>query len=362
MAWSAVTTRSLSIRRVRISKPERVPATGAPGSIYNSINLARDEANRTSGMNEASQGIAPAGVSAGRALLALQEQDDTRLGTSVQMAEAEYGRWGTMVLGMARRFYDEPRKYAITGDVLSGSIFFFDRSDMKDTADVICQPNSAMPKNKYAQQDAVLGFFQAGVLGDPASEETRIKARRMLEFGQKDDFHDDDAQDEAVAEKENVAMVSMHQQISQQLQGQMQQAQMMGIDPMVAQQMYQQALMQAVMPVERWDMHLVHLRVHLRRFRQPGVRDNPDMANIIKAHMDQHVQAMQPPAPPPMPGTPGSQPGGSLPPEMQAQQQIAMDQGQQPGAVATQQTPQGGTMQNSKPDQRDQQILPSDFQ
>jgi hypothetical protein len=340
-------------------EPQRVNGQPVPSTIYNSIELARDEASRSSGVNEASQGIAPAGITAGRALLALQEQDDTRLGTSVQLAESEYARWGTAVLALARRFYKEPRKYALAGEALAGAVEFFEVADLGGTQDVHCQPNSAMPTNKYAKQESVMGLFQAGVLGDPASEETRVRARRMLEFGSKEDMHDDTALDEQVAEKEGTAMVTMAQQVMRATQ-----QQMVMVDPAMQQQMIQQQMMQAVMPIDQWDNHLVHLQVHLRRFKTPGIRDNQAMSIPLREHMNMHLQAMQPQQPPPAPGgDPNAQPPAGHAPDggQQAiQEEIASQEEPSQPPVATADISQGGGI--SEPTPRDQQLTQSDYQ
>jgi hypothetical protein len=241
-------------------KPEFEPGRGVPGSIFNSIELAQGEIARASGISEASSATPPAGITSGRALLALQEQDDGRLGLTIQLMEQEYAAWGKMVLNMAKTYYDEPRKYALAGEALSESIFFFEKADLRDSKDVRCVPGSSLPQNKLAKQQAVIEMFKAGVLGNPQDPEALARVRKMLEFGQTEDLFDDDALDEANAEHENMAMLETMQPER----------------------------------VKTIDNHLVHLKVHLRRAKTVGVYDRPEIGAIFVAHIQMHQAAMNP--------------------------------------------------------------------
>lgn len=265
-------------------KPEFIQGHAPPANLYTSMNNARESGNQASGVNEASRGGLPSGVTAGRAILALQEMDATRFGLTTQANETEYGAWGHAVLGMGRAFYSEKRKYQIAGEALEGSVFFFDRADLKNTTDVRCVTGSSLPDNKLAKRQEVREDFKLGVFGNPQSPEAGMKVRKMLEYGQSEDVYDDNALDEQVAEKENISMFGM----GEQLLGQ-------GVqDPM--------QLQQAVMPVGQFDDHLLHVKVHLRRWKKPGVRDNPPMASIIGQHIAQHMAALNPNPAPPQPG------------------------------------------------------------
>ncbi|MFH0960436.1 MAG: hypothetical protein V1897_17230 [Pseudomonadota bacterium] len=260
--------------------PERISGVSVPGSIFSSLELAMKEGERTSGISDSSRSIVPSGITSGRALLALQEQDETRLGLTVQMAESEYEKWGQNTLLMVRAFYTEKRRYAFAGDALGGGVWFFDKAELADTQDIRTVPGSSLPQNKYAKQETVTQLFGQGILGNPQGEEAQLRARRMLEFGLVEDLYDDDAVHEQVAEKENLAMISMAQQAMEKTNG----------DP----QMMQMFMQQIVMPVERYDKHLVHVKIHLRRLNGYGVRDNPMMYQAMAAHLDQHMAALQP--------------------------------------------------------------------
>jgi len=245
----------------------------APSGIYNSLDLTRKESDMASGMNEVTRGTLD-GQMSGRAILALQEQDETRLGHAAKLAEAEFSRWGQLVLFLAKNHYSEPRKYSIVGQGRQHAVFFFESSQLGETSDVRCEPGSALPLNRTAKQEFVMNMFKMGLLGPAESAEAQLKARRMMEFGQFDDAWDDDAQDEGVAEKENEAIIQVVKQVLESGQ---------------APEMALQIVMQNF-GAQQWDNHLAHMKVHLRTYKSPGIRDNQVMSWIFQQIIGQHAQ------------------------------------------------------------------------
>ncbi|MDD2998162.1 MAG: hypothetical protein PHV05_03800 [Candidatus Riflebacteria bacterium] len=312
---------------VRYSKSVNAPdpkwdtgGANVPNNLYQSLDLTRREADQASGMNEVTRGTLDQQMS-GRAILALQEQDETRMGHSAKLSEAEFSRWGQCVLFLVKNHYTEPRKYSIVGKGRQHAVFFFDKSQLGETSDVRCEPGSVLPLNRTAKQEFVMNMFKMGLLGPANSPEAQLKARRMMEFGQFDDAWDDDAQDEGVAEKENEAILQIAREM---IDG--------GQDPQVILQIIMQnfAAMQ-------FDNHLSHLKVHMRTFKSPGVRDNRIMALIFTEIMKDHVMWLQ---------------GGPV--QADPNNTNPNSQNVDPNAVATN-SPLNEGQQNS-----DQQILPSD--
>ncbi len=287
-------------------RPEFVGGQTPPAGINNAMERAKDEAARASGINEASHGVAPTGITAGRALLALQEMDATRLGITIELNEKEYARWGQNVLLMAKEFYVEERKYHIAGESMFGCIQSFNAAELGSNRDVICQPGSAMPQNRIAKQETAVQFFKLGVLGDPADPETMVKLRRTLEFGQIEDMHDDDGLDEQKADAENKALV----EIGKQLQAQ-------GVDIAT---IPPEQLMQMVAPAAPLENQFIHLRSHVRQWKQKQIQGDILSAALIEAHLQTHFMILNPPQQPqpgePMPGEDPNQPQPAPQPEM----------------------------------------------
>lgn len=264
--------------------PVVIQGRNVPQSLYQSLSLCREEAQLMGGISDPSQGIPSSNAASGRAILALQEMDETKLGPGIQLNETEYTKWGQNTILMVREFYEEPRKYAMVGGAMEGSVFFFDRADLKGVNDVRCQPNSSMPQNKYAKQETVLGWYGQGLLGPVGSPEAITLARRMAEIGT-EDLTDDDLMDEQNSEKENIA-------ISQ------------SGNPM---------------PAGEFDNHLIHLKIHARKWKSPISQENPQLREMIAAHMREHLALTNPQQPP-----------------QQPPQEVPLD-----GNVATQEQPQG---------------------
>lgn len=294
-------------------RPEFVAGQNPPAGISNAMDRARDEGQRASGVNEASHGIAPQGVTAGRALLALQEMDATRLGTTIELNEKEYARWGQITLLMAKNFYIEERKYRITGESMYGCVESFNAADLGQSHDVICQPGSAMPQNRIAKQETAIQFFNLGVMGRQDDPETMVKLRRMLEFGQIEDMHDDDGLDEQKASAENKQLTA----IGKQMQAQ-------GVDVATIPPEY---LMQAVPPAAPLENQFIHLRSHTREWKQKMIQKDVLAAALIEAHLQTHFMILNPqPAPPE-----GAPPEGNPAPEMVPQAPAAPPEEMAPG-------------------------------
>lgn len=266
-------------------KPEFIPGQNPPNALNNAMERAKDEASRASGLSEASYGIAPQGVTAGRALLALQEMDATRLGITVELNEKEYASWGQCVLLMAKNFYIEERKYHIAGEAMWGCVESFNASELGNSEDVICQPGSAMPQNRVAKQETAIQFYQLGVFGQPNDPEAMAKLRRILEFGQIEDIHDDDGLDEQKAERENKAILQISQQIATGLS-------QLGLDiSQIPQEYFMQIIPQAA-PLEN---HHVHMRNHVRYYKQAAIQNQSVVAKLIEAHLQSHYMILNPP-------------------------------------------------------------------
>lgn len=266
-------------------RPELVVGSNPPQSLNNAMERARDEATRASGINEATMGIAPQGITAGRALLALQEQDATRLGITVELNEREYSRWGTIVLQMAKQFYHEDRKYHIAGESMAGLINIFNVADLSSCEDVICQPGSAMPQNRAAKQETAIQFFNLGILGNPQDPETMVRLRKILEFGQIEDIHDDDGLDEQKATKENIAIAQTGAQMEQMMQ-------MQGISPDTIPPQQLMSMVPVASPLEN---QYVHMRNHVREWKNKAIAGNNFLCRLIEAHLQSHYFILNPP-------------------------------------------------------------------
>lgn len=301
--------------------PQKQPGQNMPNSMYNSIELSRKEVER-SGLADVSHAIPAQGVTSGKAILALQEQDDVKLMMTSQLMEHEYGKLGQNILLMAKNFYKHTRKFSMVGESLGGSVFLFDRANLRGTTDVRCVEGTALPLNKIAKQEQVKEHIAMGLYGSP--EEAVVRARKVLDIGLTEDVFDDDTLDAQVQERENIWMVQTAKQLVQS-----------GVQDMA---MYRGA----VMPVSPVDNHLVHIKCLLRRAKTPGVRDVPAVLAVLVAHLQLHQQAMNPQQAAVLQGEQAGQPAGGQGQSLQPQQNENL-QGQ---PTIVEQPPQGGVASN----------------
>lgn len=300
--------------------PELISGANPPQTLANAMERARDEGMRASGINEASMGQAPQGITAGRALLALQEQDATRLGITVELNEREYSRWGTIVLQMAKNFYKEERKYHIAGDGMAGMLNTFNMADLSTCEDVICQPGSAMPQNRAAKQETAISFYQLGILGNPQDPETMVRLRKILEFGQIEDIHDDDGLDDQKATLENQQLAEIAAQTAAVMQ-------MQGIS---IEMLPPEQLMQMVPAASPLENHFVHMRNHIREWKNKSIVGQNAVCKLIEAHLQSHFMIINPPQQPqqqpPQPQPVEGQPVEEQPAEGQTEDQSMLEQ------------------------------------
>ena len=310
--------------------PEFVNGANPPQALNNAMERAKDEGTRASGINEATLGVAPQGITAGRALLALQEQDETRLGITVELNEREYARWGQIVLQLAKHFYKEERKYHIAGDAMAGLLNNFNIADLNSCEDVICQPGSAMPQNRMAKQETAIQFYQLGILGNPQDSETMVRLRKILEFGQIEDIHDDDGLDEqkATAENQQIAQIAMNLEQMLSLQG-------LSIEMLPPEQLMQMGI-PAAQPLEN---QFVHMRNHVREWKNKSILGQNALCKLLEAHLQTHYLILNPPQQQPQLETPQD----SQQPQNEEQAQPGPSPEEQIEASQPQPNPQDGS-------------------
>jgi hypothetical protein len=188
------------------------------------LNSKISELRETSGSTEASQGGAPAGVTAYSALAALQEASGK---TSRQLIRAGYRRFKDlcyMVIELMRQFYDTPRIYRITGDSQPQYVEF-DNSMMQGQTmigptgeefklhepvyDIKVKPSKQTSYSRMAQNELAKELYGAGIFA-PQNADSALAVLDMMEFEGKD----------KVVQKvqQNGTMMQMMQQMAMQIQ------------------------------------------------------------------------------------------------------------------------------------------------
>lgn len=241
-------------------KPEMLDAPQVPAYIANMLETDKLDMEDLSGIHEVSRAQAPGQIRSGRGVLALVEQDETRLGTVVKYFESGSARLGRQNLAVSAQFVTERRIIRIIGaqDELlvtgyRGSDLIGAQSGLNNISyfDVRVKTIAGMPHSRAAQQELLDGLLNRKVL-DPANPKDKRLVLQLLSIG---------------AAQNNVDKSRMHR--SRQL---VEIEKIIGGEPL---------------PPLQWHEHEIHLEV-LDEFRNSSRYDTLD--DNIKVVFEQHAQ------------------------------------------------------------------------
>ena len=187
--------------RLRYQHMPNVPPPGPvqmpelPQYVKDLLPILKENVLEISGQGETSQGRVPPGARSGVAIAYLQEEDDTRLGPTVQEFEEMIERFSWQALQTIAEKYDTPRTVQLYRKHGEPEVFDFIGSMLDGVVGVIVQAGSALPRSKAAKQQFILDLWDRKLEQDPR------KVREMLELseGEPDEWDIDIRQ----AEREN---------------------------------------------------------------------------------------------------------------------------------------------------------------
>ena len=144
-----------------------------------------DHISAISGINDVTRGAQPPSHASGRLVGLLSDLDATKLGPTVREMESAVEQLAERLLEYWRDYMPISTTLKIVGRDNVAEVFEFHASQIKSTS-VRAVANSMLPKHPSYRREQVMQMFQVGMLGDPADPQTRLKARRMMEFGDED--------------------------------------------------------------------------------------------------------------------------------------------------------------------------------
>lgn len=277
------------------------PAT-LPGHIMNMFQWYDRAFEDVTGQHEVSNGQAPAGVKSGRAILALQEQDDTRLAPTKLKFLRGIERVGSMVIQLYQQFQDEDRTREIIGTTSTDiDEFTITKDEIQSmNKDVRVQSENLIAAQKSIQQDQVLDYWDRGLFGPKENPTVRQKVLKILEFGDVSELFDELSQDSAQAKRENDAFLTKVGLITI-------------TDPVTGKQIQS-------LPAFEFEDQPTHIRIHnqfrrSQRYRNmtPEERRPIDLHVKIHENLDQKNAAPQQEGPAPIPGPAPSGPQQGTP-------------------------------------------------
>lgn len=246
-----------------VPPPSPVQMPDLPSYVKDIPQILGEHILEVTGQNETSQGQVPPGARSGVAIAYLTEENDTKLGPTVQEFEEMIERATWQELQLYGQFYDAPRTIRIYRKHSEPEVFDFQGAMVNDhVVGVEVQAGSALPRSLAAKQQFTLDLYDRGLIRNPR------QIMEMLEVGQgeRDEWEVDMDQ----AERENRAMQEGNQR-----------------------------------PVESWYNHQAHLYVHHQFMKSADFEElEPNIKQIFMEHEQEHqdelarMQRAQQPMPP----------------------------------------------------------------
>jgi hypothetical protein len=281
------------------SNPVPIQYQGLPPSHAQDLDTINKDFEDISGQHQVSKGSAPSGVTAATAITFLQEQDQSFMAPTYASIELATQKVARQSLILAVQYWDEPRLIKATGIDQVMSVRFLSRSDIKNGTDIRIEAGSSLPVSKAARNAFFMDLINRGIIpGD--------KGLELLNLPNMRSYYAIIKVDENQATRENIRLRQTPAEeiiaAREQAEAQKQQYLMeMGFegdenlareDPVIAQLL--DKLDRAMLPVNDWDNHEIHIYVH-QRFMKSQAFENMDPAiqdEFIK-HVEDHKAAQQ---------------------------------------------------------------------
>jgi hypothetical protein len=150
-----------------IPPPEPIEGLQLPSQVENLIAGLREQILDISGQSEVARGNVPTGVRSGVAVAYLQEEDDTKLASTIENMEHAISLEGSLTLERFSQFYTVERMIQFYRPDGKFDAMKFKGADLKNNTQVVTQAGSAMPRSKAAKQQYTLELVSLGILTDP---------------------------------------------------------------------------------------------------------------------------------------------------------------------------------------------------
>lgn len=277
--------------------PQPIPLQGLPSYVLQEVQQLQQDMDDISGQHEVSRGAVPPGVTAATAISYLQEQDDSKLATTIDSVESGIEKLARHTLSYVGQYWDLPRLVKITGTDGSFDSAMFAGSDLNGNTDIRVEAGSALPTSKAAKQALIMDFMKLGFIQPEQGME-------ILEMGGITKLYESVQIDQGQARRENLKMANLDPQMIMQDIQMKTQAQQQGIDPATGQPAPPDVnprtgvprIPEPVIPVNTWDNHVIHIDIH-NRFRKSQSFEALDEMNkmLFEMHVQKHMEAIAAP-------------------------------------------------------------------
>lgn len=301
--------------RPGLPPPQPLPLQPIPNYVIEELSRNITDMEDISGQHEVSRGSVPPGVTAATAISYLQEKDDSLLSHTFADVEEGMEEIARQTLSLVGQYWDTAHMVKVVGEEGYFDTLMLRGSDLKNNTDIRMEGGSSLPTSKAAKQALIMDMMKMGFI----SPNDGLK---ILEIGGVQKLYERLKRDESQAQRENIRLKSYRpeqvdqfrmewDQLQQQELGQFEMLQMSAppadptaVDPATGEPAMPQPVqpadpfktidqngvpmqMPAILPVNTWDNHAVHIEVHNNYRKSQAFELLPDQ---IKTQFEMHVQ------------------------------------------------------------------------
>jgi len=223
--------------------PQPLPLQGLPSYVLQEIDRLVQDMDDVSGQHEISRGQNPSQVTAASALTYLQEQDESKLASSVASVEEFIEKIARLYLKYVVYYWDLPRTVRVVGRDKIVDAAIWKGSDIQGNTDLRVEAGSAIPQGKMQKQAFLLDLYKLGAL-DPSM------LFELLEMNDLNDANQEFLVDKQQAMRENMLMMEQGPQLPPETM-------QPSIDPATGMEIGPQ-IPQMFLP-NSWDNHEAHI-------------------------------------------------------------------------------------------------------
>lgn len=146
-----------------------IPDSGWMSQYEASMNRADQEINERSGQNDIASSDKGTSSMPAAAILAMQEQDDTKLSLTTKLFSDAIGQVGWQILMLIKQYWKEDRLVRTWSEAGTLEVAQFSGASVAEQLDVHVDAESAMPRSKSARMQLGMDLIANGPPGTPGS-------------------------------------------------------------------------------------------------------------------------------------------------------------------------------------------------
>ena len=186
--------------------PQAMDMPQMPQYVMQELEHLQQDMDDISGQHEISRGNTPAQVTAATAISYLQEQDDSKLGPTIESQEKGIRKIGRQYLGLVHQYWTTERVVRVVGEDSYFDAQTFQGKSIVGTSekinrDVRVESGSSLQTSKAARQAVIMDAMKNGFI-DPAV------GMQRLEIGGLEKLYEDLQTDTRQAQRENIKIMT----------------------------------------------------------------------------------------------------------------------------------------------------------